>query len=326
MSDSESTQKFPLPKQDTQPLIVLPPELSMLEAPPPRDEDATQALPIQMALRGAETEILSILGVPDATRSMKTGEPTPPENLERTQALPVAPLAETTQISIAEEPERTQVLSVLPTVEATLKMSAQDPQQTQVLAVAPPAAVTQICSTGEPLPPAEAQVLSVGLPMAEDPQRTHDIPEIQLAHHQAPPVPATPKRGTPGWVWATLATLLLGGGVGGTYLVKPELLGLGDPSSQKTEETSAEVPANPDPVTPTETQAPVVEIPPALRGYYDKAQKGDAAAMRTLGVMYYNGLNAPQNREEGLRWYRKAAEAGSKAAKKDLLALEGIKP
>ncbi|MDP2875809.1 MAG: hypothetical protein Q8O00_06455 [Holophaga sp.] len=326
MSDSESTQKFPLPKQDTQPLIVLPPELSMLEAPPPRDEDATQALPIQMALRGAETEILSILGVPDATRSMKTGEPTPPEIQETIPALPVAPSTDTTLILPAGDPQRTQVLAVVPAAEASLNVSAQDPQQTQVLAVAPPASVTQICSTGEPLPPAETQVLSVGLPMAEDPKRTHDIPEIQLAHHQAPPLPATTKRGIPGWVWAAAAALLLGGGVGGTYLVKPELLGLGDPSSQKTEEAPAEVPANPDPVTPPETQAPVVEIPPALRGYYDKAQKGDAAAMRTLGVMYFNGLNVPPNREEGLRWYRKAAEAGSKAAKKDLLALEGIKP
>jgi hypothetical protein len=60
------------------------------------------------------------------------------------------------------------------------------------------------------------------------------------------------------------------------------------------------------------------DIPPALRPYYDRATAGDTSAMRMLGTMYYNGLNVPQNPREGIRWYRKAAAAGSVAARKDL--------
>ena len=64
--------------------------------------------------------------------------------------------------------------------------------------------------------------------------------------------------------------------------------------------------------------SPAREIPPTLRPYYDRAVTGDASAMRMLGTMYYNGLNVPQDTKEGLRWYRKAAAAGSVAARKDL--------
>jgi TPR repeat protein len=60
------------------------------------------------------------------------------------------------------------------------------------------------------------------------------------------------------------------------------------------------------------------EMPPSLRPYYDRAVTGDASAMRMLGTMYYNGLNVPQDTKEGIRWYRKAAAAGSVAAGKDL--------
>jgi len=58
--------------------------------------------------------------------------------------------------------------------------------------------------------------------------------------------------------------------------------------------------------------------PPPLRAYYDRAGNGDVSAMRMLGTMYYNGLNVPRDTKEGIRWYRKAAAAGSVAAAKDL--------
>ena len=60
------------------------------------------------------------------------------------------------------------------------------------------------------------------------------------------------------------------------------------------------------------------EVPPTLRPYYTSAMAGDAGAMRMLGTMYYNGLNVPRDTKEGIRWFRKAAAAGSVAAKKDL--------
>ena len=67
------------------------------------------------------------------------------------------------------------------------------------------------------------------------------------------------------------------------------------------------------------------DMPPVLRPYLDRAAQGDSGAMRMLGTMYYNGLNVRQNKKEGIRWFRKAAAAGSVAARKDLeqLGLEG---
>ena len=47
--------------------------------------------------------------------------------------------------------------------------------------------------------------------------------------------------------------------------------------------------------------------------------------MRMLGVMYYYGLNVPQDREKGLYWYRKAVEKGSDAARSELSKIEGEK-
>jgi hypothetical protein len=57
--------------------------------------------------------------------------------------------------------------------------------------------------------------------------------------------------------------------------------------------------------------------------YLEQAKAGDAHAMRMLGVMYYYGLNVPQDREKGLYWYRKAAEKGSDAARSELSKIEG---
>jgi hypothetical protein len=69
--------------------------------------------------------------------------------------------------------------------------------------------------------------------------------------------------------------------------------------------------------------------PAEVRPYLDRAAQGDSSAMRMLGTMYYNGLNVPQDRREGVKWYRKAAAAGNVAAKRDLeqlgLAVEETK-
>lgn len=64
------------------------------------------------------------------------------------------------------------------------------------------------------------------------------------------------------------------------------------------------------------------EVPGVARGYMDKAKSGDANAMRMLGAMYYYGLDVPPDRERGLSWYRKAAEAGSGVARAELSRLE----
>jgi hypothetical protein len=59
-----------------------------------------------------------------------------------------------------------------------------------------------------------------------------------------------------------------------------------------------------------------------MRPAYEKALAGDPNAMRYLGVCYVNGLGVPADRAEGLKWYRRAAAAGSAAAQRDLQALE----
>lgn len=79
-----------------------------------------------------------------------------------------------------------------------------------------------------------------------------------------------------------------------------------------------------EPAPSREASAPASEsVPPGAQVYLDQAKAGDAHAMRMLGVMYYYGLNVPQDREKGLQWYRKAAEQGSEAARAELARLEG---
>lgn len=67
---------------------------------------------------------------------------------------------------------------------------------------------------------------------------------------------------------------------------------------------------------------PQEAVPPGVQTYLDQAKAGDAHAMRMLGVMYYYGLNVPQDREKGLHWYRMAAEKGSDAAREELAKLQ----
>ena len=64
-------------------------------------------------------------------------------------------------------------------------------------------------------------------------------------------------------------------------------------------------------------------VPPELRSYMAQAKGGDAKAMHLIALMYWNGLNVPQDRVKGLDWYRKAAAAGDKAALKELGVIEG---
>lgn len=70
-------------------------------------------------------------------------------------------------------------------------------------------------------------------------------------------------------------------------------------------------------------RAPEAEVPGAARAYLDQAKAGDANAMRMLGAMYYYGLDVPPDRDKGLYWYRKAADAGSEVARTELSRLEG---
>ncbi len=138
-------------------------------------------------------------------------------------------------------------------------------------------------------------------------------PDVQTRRIAPGELPLPPRKRMPLWGWATLVLLL---GLGTVYFLRPELLGF----------KTAEAPESEPDAKPGPQEAATTEVPPALRSYLEKAQQGDKDAMRMLGVMYYNGLNVQRNQEEGLKWYRKAAAAGSVAAQKELKALEGKTP
>jgi|GEM_PF-393004 len=273
-----------------QPTVVIPAGLPMLEDLPPASEESTQPIPkFQVApATDRDAEALAIVNGPDATWAMKAGAPATPEDWGATQALPAGepplPVPASTQILPTGLPE-------LPRSLETQVMATEEPGKTQVLHTAPPA-------------PAKNWQTQVMPPEV----RTIELPPDQL--------PSAPRKGMPLWGWAGLAALVLGLTAGALYFLRPDLLGLGTPDSSAKEATANEPSSSQAQPQASEEAAP--EVPPALRPYLEKAEKGDAAAMRMLGVMYYNGLNVAKNEKEGLKWYRKAANAGSKAAQKEL--------
>lgn len=52
----------------------------------------------------------------------------------------------------------------------------------------------------------------------------------------------------------------------------------------------------------------------AIKSLTDLAEKGDADAMRLLGVAYYQGTGVKQDYEKACQWYEQAADAGNKKA------------
>ena len=149
---------------------------------------------------------------------------------------------------------------------------------------------------------------------------------------QPPLSEPAPSKGLPAWIWAIVgAGFAVALAVVGWFVWGPGLAPFR--STDDGSSASAEVERQPTPspqAAPTaspqtpETPSTSTEVPAELRAYFDKANQGDAKAMHMLAVMYYNGLNVRQNREEGLKWYRKAAEAGSQAALKELKQIETV--
>jgi hypothetical protein len=69
-----------------------------------------------------------------------------------------------------------------------------------------------------------------------------------------------------------------------------------------------------------EASVPVV-IPEDLKAYHAKAESGDVAAMRMLGLRYCYGIATPMNTPEGVKWLRKAAAVGNASAQRELAAM-----
>jgi len=72
--------------------------------------------------------------------------------------------------------------------------------------------------------------------------------------------------------------------------------------------------------TRAEAVIPVV-IPEDLKTYHAKAEAGDVAAMRMLGLRYCYGIATPMNTPEGVKWLRKAAAVGNASAQRELAAM-----
>jgi TPR repeat protein len=64
-----------------------------------------------------------------------------------------------------------------------------------------------------------------------------------------------------------------------------------------------------------------VDYAEAMRWYLAAADLGNATAMYNVGVMWEGGLGNTANRGQAIAWYRKAAAAGSEAAKAALKSL-----
>lgn len=267
-----------------------------------------------------------ILG-PEALRAAQAAVPAPPEG-EATVMLPIGlPMLEPLPPP-GEEP--TQALPLVPAdPEAEVRTILGGPDATVRLPAGPPPrpedpAATRMLPVGDPALPIATQVLPVGappVPVGSEAQALH--PDVRTMAIPPDQLPAPEKRkGLPVWAWAGLSALVLLLVLGAVGFLRPDLLGLGD-ESRPSESAATEPNSEPAALPARTAEAPAAEVPPALRSYLEKAEKGDAAAMRMLGVMYYNGLNVARNEQEGLKWYRKAAEAGSGAAAKELKLLEG---
>lgn len=179
-----------------------------------------------------------------------------------------------------------------------------------------PGAVAEAMATG-PAPDQTLQIRTGPLPPPPPPDAVMVAPSPYATHEMPPAAPRSRK----GLWFAVAAAVLVAGSLGALALLRPSLLGLGGP------ETGASAPPA-EAVAASEAPAPDLEaeVPPALRSYHEKALKGDANAMAVMGTMYYNGLNVPADRAEGLKWLRRAAEQGNAAAKKQLAQLEASGP
>jgi len=159
-------------------------------------------------------------------------------------------------------------------------------------------------AAGDPLKPGATQRLLV--PRADEaPIRVQKVDQPAEAAGQTLKVTYRPAQGPPAWKSPLLlGSLLVLGGAACLALFRARNL--------------------PAPPPPQAVGAPRTEtIPPAAKATFEQAGAGDVRAMHMLGLMYYNGLNLPRDREKGLYWLRKAAEGGSAGARVELSQIEG---
>jgi TPR repeat protein len=133
-------------------------------------------------------------------------------------------------------------------------------------------------------------------------------PAQRLPAAEAMALPAAAKESR--WkVWAGLTGIAVLAGAGAVLWLRPDLLGLGSSTARPRGLTGG-------------GDGPRLVVPPALKAVKEKADAGDAGSMRYLGTCYANGLGVPRDLDEAKRWFRRAAEAGSQAAREELANLQ----
>lgn len=246
---------------------------------------------------------------------------------EEPARLPMVPAEAPAQASLAatqlmplptprpsEDPTRLPVAaSIPPPMEATQRIPAQVPIKDEHPSLATNPGLV-------PLPDLTDSAPSPATDALPSPTRMPDAITLHAAPDASPePAPVAPRK-APMWPWFLGGMVLMVALVGGFLLVAFRPRGDQHPSPKETT-PAPQAQGNPQPGSATPQGAP--EAPQELKPYLDKAAGGDTKAMRMLGAFYTYGLNVPANREEGLRWYRKAAEAGDATARQELQQLEG---
>lgn len=156
-------------------------------------------------------------------------------------------------------------------------------------------------------PPTDTQPLLLAATAVQNLDREAPDPPASVP----PPLPPAPTKASPAWMWFAGGAALVGLGLAALWLA-----GDGTPSPRPRPLEQAE---------PTlETSAS--DAPAALQPYLERARRGDTKAMRLLGAAYTYGTHGKVDRAEGLKWYRKAAEAGDRTAQEELRQIGGGSP
>ena len=226
-----------------------------------------------------------------------------------------SPLARSTDIPASPHPIRP--MSPIPdrTVDTSIGMAVTSP--TLLMPIQPPLAPTVHIEPSTPSTPAPTPSLSV----QDYSDRQFPVPfpgsKVQTKPIASPAKPVNPARipmaaqtiptGSATKIWIPVAIGILLLITGGIYFAFFR-------TSLKTN--------LPIVALPSQTAEPSLPVPGGMQSTLAQAKAGDSKAMHMLGVSFYYGLNVPQNKEEGLRWMRKAAETGNEKAKSDLRQME----
>jgi hypothetical protein len=327
-SETESTAPIERP-------LTLAPETGRMEPPPP--PDATRIVPVAEMLALAEGLAgLQPQGAPPASESgtapIERPEPAPADAaaipMDATVRVPLGgmPTLEAAPVPTVEEPVATPAQATVIVPLAKLELAPEPASPTLFTPKPGPEAPSPAAPLGGGtlLVPVEELSALMEVPAAAAPERgpeppplappaasntmkvapTGSAPAMAYASAPAPAAKAKPGQGLL-WTGVLVFIAILAGG--GLLIWKPWAA------------SGRSTPTLPSILPQMDSGR---GLPPNLKPYLDKAKAGDAGAMRYLGACYYNGLGVPADRAEGLRWYRKAAEAGSQAARRELIELE----